>query len=107
MRPLAGAMRTADILGGALRGSLLRPLAGAMRTLAGRVSCLQVLVHAQAWQEAEPVLVEVMAQASEIASARTVNLLLRVANRIELAGTGPTSTLADSAQDLRRLLTCA
>ncbi|MEU8206039.1 hypothetical protein [Streptosporangium sp. NPDC049046] len=68
---------------------------------------LNGLVHAQAWQEAEPVIVEVMAQASEIASARTVNLLLRVADRIELAGTGPTSTLTDSAQDLRRVLTCA
>ncbi|MEU4404750.1 hypothetical protein AB0F88_09505 [Streptosporangium sp. NPDC023963] len=64
-------------------------------------------MHARAWPEAELVVVDVMAQASEIASARTTNLLLRVADRIEHAGTGPTSTLSDSAQELRRTLTCA
>lgn len=65
---------------------------------------LNVLVHAQAWTEAEPVIVDVMEQASEIGSARTANLLLRVADRVEHVGTGPTSTLADSAQDLRCML---
>ncbi|WP_329088068.1 hypothetical protein [Streptosporangium sp. NBC_01469] len=65
---------------------------------------LNALVHAQAWREAEPVIVDVMGQASEVGSARTANLLLRVTDRIERAGTGPTSTLADSAQDLRCML---
>lgn len=68
---------------------------------------LNGLVHARAWHEAEPVIVDVMAQAGEIASARTSNLLLRVADRIERAGTDTTSTLADSAQELRRILTCS
>ncbi|GAA4207706.1 hypothetical protein GCM10022252_71710 [Streptosporangium oxazolinicum] len=65
---------------------------------------LNALVHAQAWREAESVIVDVMGQANEIGSARTANLLLRVTDRIERAGTGPTSTLADSAQDLRCML---
>ncbi|WP_344748527.1 helix-turn-helix domain-containing protein [Streptosporangium vulgare] len=68
---------------------------------------LNALVHAQAWREAEPIIVDVMEQAGEVGSARTANLLLRVADRIEHAGTSTTSTLADSAQDLRRMLACS
>ncbi|WP_326646444.1 hypothetical protein OG884_17625 [Streptosporangium sp. NBC_01755] len=94
-------------------GKAVAPLMDAYGSTRGRsrynfgASLLNGLVHAQAWQEAEPIVVDVMAQASEIGSARTSNLLLRVADRIERAGTGPTSTLADLAQDMRRMLAWA
>jgi tetratricopeptide (TPR) repeat protein len=64
---------------------------------------LEALIRAQAWQEGEPVITEMIGQASAIGSARTTHLLVRVIRRIQKAD-GATSTLTDAATDLRRIL---
>ncbi|WP_329521047.1 hypothetical protein [Spirillospora sp. NBC_01491] len=63
---------------------------------------LEVLVHIEAWNEAEPVLIEVLDQAAEVGSARTTNILTGVVDGI-VRRRGP-SVIVDAAMDLRRLL---
>lgn len=65
---------------------------------------LAALTHARAWREAEPVAAEVIKRAAEVRSARTENLLRRVADQIIHAAPGPPSTLVDSAEYLRQTL---
>ncbi|MFI0417785.1 multiprotein-bridging factor 1 family protein [Spongiactinospora sp. 9N601] len=64
---------------------------------------LAALVHAHAWQEAEPVVAKLIDQASEVGSARTENLLRHLTDRITVTK-GPSSTLTDSAEHLRQTL---
>ncbi|MFC4011729.1 multiprotein-bridging factor 1 family protein [Nonomuraea purpurea] len=69
------------------------------------VHFLDSLVRVHAWGEAEQTMInDVMPKAQEIGSIRTTNLLLRTIERIEKARTVATSTLVDSAADLRQLL---
>jgi hypothetical protein len=70
-----------------------------------RAHLLDALVRVEAYTDAEPVIVMVMEQATEVGSQRTTNLLLRVCDRIQRSRAS--STLADSAAALRRLLDAA
>jgi|HubBroStandDraft_1064217.scaffolds.fasta_scaffold76138_2 transcriptional regulator with XRE-family HTH domain len=63
---------------------------------------LDVLVHGEAWRDAEPVAADLASFTAEVGSARTANLLRRVTQRITRTVT--TTTLADSAEELGRLL---
>ncbi|TDD79910.1 hypothetical protein [Actinomadura rubrisoli] len=65
-------------------------------------TCLNALVHVRDWQEAEPVMAEVAGVAGEVGSARTTNLLGRIAGRV--AHADAPSTIADLADALERLL---
>ena len=63
---------------------------------------LEALAHTRLWEQAEPVMIDVLDQAAEVGSARTTNLLLGVVNHITRDRAD--STLTDAAMDLRRLL---
>jgi hypothetical protein len=67
------------------------------------VHFLDSLVHVRAWRDAEQVIInDVMTKVGEVGSMRTTNLLLRITERIENSRNVATSTLVDSAADLRR-----
>jgi tetratricopeptide (TPR) repeat protein len=66
---------------------------------------LDSLVRVHAWRDAEETLInDVIPKTEEIRSMRTTNLLLRTIGRIEKSRDVATSTLVDSATDLRHLL---
>lgn len=83
-------------------------LAASRRTTRGRsryhyaAQLLNALVHAGAWQEAEPVIADVLEQAPEVGSAWTARLLRDTAERAERAR--PPSALGDAARRLRCVL---
>ncbi|MFD0857155.1 hypothetical protein ACFQ07_33435 [Actinomadura adrarensis] len=60
---------------------------------------LNALVHVRAWQDAEPVILELLNGAGAVESGRTTNLLRRVADRIARAKDVP-STVTDAAGEL-------
>lgn len=64
------------------------------------VYLLNALAHVGGWDEAEPVLAEATRLADEVGSARTANLLRRVAGRIVRADAP--STVADMAETVHR-----
>ncbi|MEU8244743.1 hypothetical protein [Nonomuraea sp. NPDC048916] len=69
------------------------------------VHFLDSLVHVHAWEDAERTIInDVIPQVGEVGSARTTNLLRRIIDRIEKSRAVATSTLVDSAADLRQLL---
>jgi tetratricopeptide (TPR) repeat protein len=63
---------------------------------------LNALVHVEAWTDAEPVAARLIGIATAVGSVRIANLLRRVTRRITDADT--TTTLADSAEELARVL---
>jgi hypothetical protein len=63
---------------------------------------LDALVHAEAWHDAEPVAEGLASFSAEVGSARTASLLRRVTRSIRNTDTTP--ALADSADELTRLL---
>jgi tetratricopeptide (TPR) repeat protein len=60
---------------------------------------LNALAHLHAWHDAEPIVVQLVELAAEVGSARTANLLRRVAKRIGRTEDVP-STVADAAAAL-------
>lgn len=69
------------------------------------VHLLDGLIRVKAWMDAEQVMIcAVMPNVAEINSMRTTNLLLQIVDRIERSRNSASSTLLDSASNLRRFL---
>ncbi|SDI07709.1 hypothetical protein SAMN05421505_1335 [Sinosporangium album] len=63
---------------------------------------LDALVRVGSWRDAEPILETLLPKVVEIGSIRTIRLLDKVATRA-LSNPGATSTVKDSASELRRI----
>jgi transcriptional regulator with XRE-family HTH domain len=69
------------------------------------VHLLNALVRVEAWRDAERIIVnDVAPHVTEVDSRRTANLLLRIFGRIQKSRDAASSTLVDSASELREFL---
>jgi hypothetical protein len=65
---------------------------------------LEAQIAAGAWHDAEASMASVIAESGDVNSSRTTGLLRRISDQLERARDAASSTLSDSAHDLRQLL---